>query len=82
MSDFLGHTYRDTISGFTGVAIGHVDYITGCNQTLLQPRTMDANKRPDAEWFDDQRLERVLNVSRIVLDNGNTPGCDREAPKR
>ncbi|CCF19104.1 protein of unknown function [Pseudorhizobium banfieldiae] len=82
MHDSIGKTYRDKITGFQGVATGHVDYITGCNQTLLQPKSADPAKRAEAEWFDDQRLEEVPNVNRIILNNGQTPGFDREAPKR
>ena len=77
----LGFTFRDTITGFTGVAIGHCEYLTGCHQTLLQPTGTDPTKRPDSEWFDDQRLELVTDVPALVLDNGTTPGSDREAPK-
>lgn len=77
----LGATYCDTITGFTGMAIGRCNYLTGCNQTLLQPRGEDKSKRPDSEWFDDQRLT-VVESSRVTLDNGDTPGCDRQAPKR
>lgn len=82
MHDSLGRTYRDTITGFTGVAVGHVDYLTGCNQTLLAPRCTDPAKRNDAEWFDDQRLETISTEKRVSLNNGSTPGSDREAPKR
>lgn len=77
----LGFTLRDTITGFTGVAIGHCTYLTGCHQTLLQPAGTDPAKRPDSEWFDDQRLKLVTDVPALVLDNGTTPGADREAPK-
>lgn len=82
MNDILGRTYRDKVTGFTGVAVGHVEYLTGCNQTLLQPKGADSTKRPNAEWFDDQRLVLVDVEARVVLDNGSTPGADREAPKR
>ena len=82
MNDRLGYTFKDKITGFTGVAIGHVEYLTGCNQTLLQPKTNDGAKRPDAEWFDDQRIEQDEILARVTLNNGSTPGCDREAPKR
>lgn len=77
----LGITARDKITGFKGVVIGYVEYLTGCNQALLQPAGSDATKRPDAEWFDVQRLTRV-GTSKVTLDNGKTPGCDRAAPKR
>lgn len=80
MNERLGLTYRDIITGFEGVCIAHVEYITGCNQTLLQP-VGEKSKKPDSEWFDDQRLEVVEIITRKVLDNGATPGCDKSAPK-
>jgi hypothetical protein len=36
----------------------------------------------EAQWFDVQRLHRLENVPRIILDNGSTPGHDKAAPKR
>lgn len=82
MNDRLGYTFKDKITGFTGVATGHVEYMTGCNQTLLSPKSTDPAKINDPQWFDDQRLERDTIMPRITLDNGATPGHDREAPKR
>jgi hypothetical protein len=81
MREFLGHTMQDSISGFTGVAIGHCVYLTGCNQTLLQPRCEKSETKPEGQWFDDQRL-KVMPDAPIVLDNSGTNGCDQEAPKR
>ena len=78
----LGSTYEDRISGFRGVAVGFCAYLTGCNQALLQPKSDDNAKRPDSEWFDEQRLSAVSSQARVVLDNSTTPGCDRAAPKR
>lgn len=77
----LGFTYRDRITGYSGIAIGHCAYLTGCSQTLLIPKIGADGKRQDGEWFDDQRLEQ-LEAPRISLNNGATPGCDRAAPKR
>ena len=76
----LGNTYVDKLTGFTGVATGHCEYLTGCNQTLLQPRGADPNVRLASEWFDDQRLD-LREDARVTLDNSETPGCDRPAPK-
>jgi hypothetical protein len=80
----LGREYQDAITGYTGVAIGHVTYLTGCNQTLLQPRCGNdkIDARPVAEWFDDQRMRPTVCSMVISLDNGATPGHDRAAPKR
>lgn len=78
----LGARYQDVISGFRGVAVGHVQYLTGCNQTLLQAHTLDSTKKPEPEWFDDQRLQQLVDYDVITLDNSDTPGCDKQAPKR
>jgi hypothetical protein len=78
----LGHTYKDKITGFTGVATGYVQYLTGCNQALIQPRINDDGAMRDSVWFDQQRLEEQAGVPAVTLDNGSTPGCDRAAPRR
>lgn len=77
----LGHKYKDRITGFSGIATGHVNYISGCNQTLLAPSTAPDGDLRASQWFDDQRLEQQ-DGEPIRLDNGSTPGCDRAAPRR
>lgn len=77
----LGQSYKDKITGFFGVATGYVTYISGCNQALLAPRVSGDGTLRDPLWFDVQRLESV-SADKIVLDNGDTPGCDRQAPVR
>lgn len=81
MNDPLGHTYRDSLTGFEGICTGYVQYVTGCNQMLLQPKAAEDKKLPHSEWIDEQRCER-LDVARVHLDNGESPGFDRAAPKR
>ena len=41
----LGATYRDVITGFSGVATGYVKYLTGCNQVLIQPEARDGDEQ-------------------------------------
>ncbi|HWA22287.1 MAG TPA: hypothetical protein VG735_07835 [Caulobacterales bacterium] len=43
MNSIIGKTITDSITGFCGVVIGRVEYITGCNQLLVQP---PCDKRP------------------------------------
>lgn len=81
MNVTLGKKYRDKITNFTGVATGHVVYISGCNQVLLAPTVDDAGKLRESSWFDEQRVEAIDNDV-ITLDNSKTPGPDKEAPKR
>ncbi|WP_369913935.1 hypothetical protein AB8810_12975 [Xanthomonas sp. NCPPB 3005] len=76
----LGSTVTDRITGFNGVAVGHVEYLTGCNQTLVVPRVDSEGKLREGQWFDDQRLQ-VNELASVWLDNSATPGHDA-APSR
>lgn len=77
----LGRTYKDKITGFQGIATGHARYISGCSQVLVAPKTNADGSLRDSQWFDEQRLEAV-GEEVMTLDNGDTPGCDKAAPKR
>ena len=81
MNGNLGYTFTDRISGFRGVCTGYVEYITGCNQLLLTPTNLTEGKPNDPQWFDEQRCVKATN-SQITLDNGKTPGADKQAPIR
>lgn len=76
----LGNTYTDTITGFSGVATGHCEYLTGCNQVLLVPKVGPDGAMRSGEWFDQQRVT-LVDAPTVSLDNGQTPGADRPAPK-
>jgi len=77
----LGATYRDVITGFVGIAIGYVQYLTGCNQALVQPEA-DGKDFKESYWLDEQRLERVGGRGVIELDNRTSPGFDKAPSKR
>lgn len=78
----LGLTVEDRTTGFKGIVTGRVEYLTGCNQCLVVPKMgAKETKKPDGEWFDEQRLVIVGN-RRVTLDNSKATGPDREAPKR
>lgn len=81
MTSILGTTQRDKVTGFQGVAIAFCEYISGCNQVLLAPKADEKGDFKESHWFDMQRLEQV-GTEAIVLDNGKTPGFDKQAPKR
>lgn len=77
----FGATYKDVITGFAGVAVGHTTYISGCSQVLLAPPVKPDGALAESQWFDQQRL--VMSGSDVIrIDNDATPGCDRPAPKR
>lgn len=58
----LGRTYRDCITGFQGVATGYVTYLTGCNQVVVSPGLNKDGEFQEGHWFDETRLEHVVEV--------------------
>ena len=55
----MGDEVKDSITGFTGVATGICDYITGCRQICVQPPVKADGDFVGAKWFDDDRLEMI-----------------------
>lgn len=80
--ELLGFTLRDKVTGFVGVATGHVQYITGCDQLLLVPSVDTDGKLRDSQWFDTQRCELLPAHERVEIDNSHFNGPDKEVPKR
>lgn len=76
----LGITARDTITGFEGVVTATAQYISGCNQVLLVPKVDDKGAFVESHWFDEQRCSQ-MGEEIVVLENEETPGPDKEAPK-
>ncbi len=64
MSKFnLGDEAKDKITGFQGILTGYAEYLTGCNQYVLQPKCeATADKYPEGQWFDEGRIELVGNA--------------------
>ena len=75
----LGKTYRDIITGYSGICIGRCQYITGCDQALLVPPVNPDGVKYDGTWFDVQRLKDT-GAEKIELDNGKISGSDIQAP--
>jgi hypothetical protein len=62
--------------------IGRVQYLTGCNQVLVQPRVDEKGAYRDSMWIDEQRVVEDETIDPVRLNNGPTPGFDKPAPKR
>lgn len=73
----LGATVSDKLTTFGGIVIGTVQYITGCNQVLVQPK----DHKEDSRWIDEQRVVVNSREGVVSLDNGENPGFDKPAPR-
>jgi len=68
----LGDTAKHVITGFTGVVVARVEYLTGCSQLCLQPQglTLDKGDVYDSRYFDEPYVDVVARET--VADR--TPG--------
>ena len=76
----LGQEAKDKITGFQGIITGQATYLTGCDQYALQPKCDKPGTYPDANWFDEGRIELIgegLNKEDV---KGEKNGCDYSAP--
>ena len=55
----LGDVLRDTITGFTGVAVAKTEWLNGCWRVSLQPKELREGKPIDHIGFDVEQLELV-----------------------
>jgi len=68
----------DELTGFKGVVTGHADYVTGCDQYLVQPPSKDGEWK-EPKWFDEKRLG-ILEASQQVVIDEDKNGADIPAP--
>ena len=56
----LGKTYKDSISGYEGIATARAVYLYGCERVLIAPTSLkkDGDFLPDC-WFDEPQLVGV-----------------------
>lgn len=82
----MGSKVKDKVSGMRGVVIGRADYISGCNQYLMQPdatkQQVKDNTKSDSMWFDGPRLESVPGKKLVVDTREHRTGADGVAPTK
>jgi hypothetical protein len=76
----LGDEAKDTVTGFSGVAVSRTEYLNGCTRVCLQPPIGKDGKLPTYEAFDEPQL-RVLKVQKVPRGPTNTGGPDKYMPK-
>ncbi len=82
----LGIEAKDKVTGFKGIIMGYAQYLTGCDQYVIQP-LCDEKKLgdyPDSSWFDEGRIETLKKKRTVTAKKvaGKKKGCDYSAPKK
>lgn len=79
----LGKEYKDSISGFSGIAIARTMYLYNCVRVMLSPTKLktDGDFLPDA-WFDEPVLIAVRSkkVIKTKKKQAVTGGPSRSVP--
>lgn len=76
----LGAQVRDKLTGFEGVAVSCVYYLTGCTQIGVVPKVNDKGEPRGTEYYDYQRLE--VTGAGVQLGSKDAGGPQRDAPTR
>lgn len=74
-------TVEDKITGFKGKVVGHSDYLTGCDQYLVQPDAWGGEWK-EGRWFDEGRLKVVSTAPAIDVQAESGDGADIQAPTK
>lgn len=77
----LGKRYKDSISGFSGVAVARATYLYGCVRVLIAPAklTKDGDWLPDT-WLDEPQLVSVRAAKVIKPKKAPSGGPPRSFP--
>lgn len=73
---YLGDELEDSITGFKGVATARIQYLNGCLQYCIQPRSLNENGIPsESRYYDEAQLLLKKAAKTIITEKpgGNQP---------
>lgn len=77
----LGLKVRDRVTGFEGIAVARIEYLTGCMQIGISPPVDKEGKLQDTSYFDHTRVE-VVDVKPVLNQtNQDRGGPNRDCPR-
>ena len=82
MIENLGKKAKDKITGFTGIIVGHIKYLYGCDQYGITPQVDKDGKTRDTQWFDVGRIEIIgKGIPPKSVQAVKPGGFNRDAPR-
>lgn len=70
---------RDTVTGFTGLAVVKAIYLNGCVQFCVKPPINDGGEMQAGEYIDVQQLIQVVGPPKEFADVGAMADSPQEA---
>jgi hypothetical protein len=79
----LGSKVRDSITGFTGIAVSRTEHLFGCVRVSIEPQECKDGKPVDICWFDEQRVELVEETKPVVsaASSATSGGPQNDCPR-
>ena len=74
----LGHKYRDSVSGWEGIATAEYRYMNGCTRIELGGRDKDG--QPKEFVFDVQQIEEAKEPRSVAVVDRKTGGPQTSTP--
>ena len=75
----LGDRVKDSITGFTGVAVAQTKWLHGCTRITIQPEQLKDGKVVEAMTFDEPQIKLVKES---VAGGTSDTGGPRPEPQR
>lgn len=78
----MGKKARDKVTGFEGVIVAKISYLTGCDQYGITPPAKDGEVK-STQYFDVGRIEIIgAAVTAAEVAGPRDGGPNRDAPTR
>jgi hypothetical protein len=79
----LGDTVKDTVTGFTGVAVARTAWLMSCDRIYVQPPVNKDGEHSKAQEFDLKQLVITKKATKALLEaSGARTGGPTQSPSR
>lgn len=75
----LGNSVMDMVSGIKGIAVSRIEYLNGCTQIGIMPKSNDGLKQSDTAYVDYKQVKVIGKGVKIHTED--TGGPMSYAPK-
>jgi len=55
----LGEKVEDMVTGFKGIAISKIEFLNGCVQYGVKPKTKKSGEMSEVQYIDEEQLKRI-----------------------